>query len=203
MVQVQAWVDWSVLAEVSLPYSPAAQQITSLYLNLNECTNQRTIRTRYASTAKKTHFASFSKRDLLNMLKKNLLWFQVLSREEKCFHARPSPAHSDSSSQPIKIKSFTTHYQHLPSAFPLCNQALYVSFRSLSQRRPGENFSIIAEEKVPSPLGNGQFSKTIFLTHSVEIFHRHSTGRFSKNLVLSPYCSLAPMYNFRCRWWMK
>jgi hypothetical protein len=65
----------------------------------------------------KNHFASFLKRELLNMLKKNLLWFHMLSREEKCFHAQPSPAHSNSSSQPIQ--SFATKYRHLPSAF-LC-----------------------------------------------------------------------------------
>jgi hypothetical protein len=105
----------------------------------------------------------FSKKTTGYMLKKNLLWFHVLSREAKSFHAQPSRTHSNSSSQPIK--SFTTHYQHVPSAFPLRNRALFVSFCSLTQQRPGENLSIIAQEKVflPSPLalGTEQFSKTI------------------------------------------
>jgi hypothetical protein len=115
------------------------------------------------------------------MLKKNFIWFHLLSQEEKSFHARPSPT------QPIK--SFTTHYPHLHSAFPLLNRALSMSFRLLSQQRPGgENLLIIAHpgrEGFPSfpTRGNGQFSKIIFIIMcSVEIFLEHSTGRFLKNL---------------------
>lgn len=128
--------------------------------NLLNCTTcscnnsiQRIIRTRYAST---TRLVECSRK-----ISFGFTCFRVT--EEKSFHARPSRTHSNSSSQPKK--SFTTHYQHVPSAFPLHNRVLSVSFCSLTQQRPGENLSIIAQEKVflPSPLvlGTGQFSRTI------------------------------------------
>lgn len=41
------------------------------------------------------------------------------------------------------IKSLTTHYIHIHSAFPSCNQALSESFDTLSQRCLEENHSIL------------------------------------------------------------
>jgi hypothetical protein len=103
------------------------------------------------------------------MLKKNFIWFHLLSQEEKSFHARPSPT------QPIK--SFTTHYPHLHSAFPLLNRALSMSFRLLSQQRPGgENLLIVAH---PGREGFPSFPTRKWTVFKNYFHHNVLSGDFS------------------------
>lgn len=132
---------------------------------------KQTIRTKCPSPPKTSfgnpHFERFLKSDQLNADRKTPLAFTCFCMR-KSFHARPREPRL-TLWNPLTIELHSTNTWSLPTTFQCISSSrtssLLVILHTFSMT-PKRNLSIVF---LHSPLGNGQFLKPIFLTHSVEL----------------------------------